>query len=1021
MEFFLSEVFPASSITDVATVSSFYEDCDALAVGLGNRLVIYKIEDQFLHDPRTFELYGEINRVIPIQYSHATQGNLLVILDDLQVCILSADENDHNKIKTVSTGTLSPTSDAPIPKIKHALHPNAVVLQLSNTRLDVFPITSNCKLSIPFFVEIGCKRIIDFHFIGPTAKVTRLAVLTEEFNKANILRLIEIDSLNNSFIEDPEKNVTLPPDTYLLVPYDPENQAIIVAFSTQRAIRVLYNNLTPQTTTATIFTNVPLTKLLPLKPNFYMAIDQANNLRVVKLEKEGNVHFIDVAKCPRPSAIAAISSTLAFIGSELDDSIIYNVEEGVNSSSATVFDVIKNTGPAINFFQDQNKLISIFEKAVIESQEMYGFKPLLKVSCSGFSNIFPFFIESKEMSCFVLSSSNYSKILSTTIDGEYLDYSNLVNFCYNEPTIAFKQLDEHTFLQITNKKIIKFTENNNQIISIDNPDDPNNIFFKASIWNNKLAVSTQNSIQLYDFQENIIAKGSRIVPNGIITALAISESYLAYATTSPSSIIILHTNSLQSDFKTITVKSNVVIIDLLFHCNTIFALHLKDKFSIFNIRNTKIVKEIINCGFHSQMRLINENQIFVCGSNPMIINAINNSQFHGFPLKVDSLNSAIYFNEQLILLNTDSLTFGTLTPPKFVNFSLRSQMPLIDIFKMKDKYISVKKVSPHNEALFLSSDKYEEGIEPFYVFQMNNCFTGYYIEKDYLFIGTNQSVIKFQILDETIQYLAEASISGIFLTNQINTTHPRNNYIYKIGTFRDYMYIQNYNQVIFYTADISTPHECILYPMIPPLVIRDEIIHFACNNQIAAIVNANKTVIIYSYDDFHEKFIPIPSYQSPVEITALSISGTKIICAAANGVVLVLGSVCSFNSAQTEHVVQVSFSIGERITSMRTFPDKTTILGTRKGKVMILRHIKANDKLYSAYEILTSKLQSIGRFTKRLQRYPKIGRYILPGKMIYDLDLIKRFNSLTADEQEKIFKNSTISASDARHLTEMFV
>ncbi|OHT04505.1 hypothetical protein TRFO_28018 [Tritrichomonas foetus] len=1001
-DFFISEVFPASSITDATIITSFFEENDALAVARGNRLVIYRIEDQFLQDERILELYGEILKLIPIQYSHTSQGNLLIILGDLQVCILSADQDEPTIIKTLATGTLAGTCDAPLPPIKHVLHPFAIVLQLSNSRLDVFPITSNSTLDVPFQIEIGCKRIIDFHFIGPTSKVTRLAVLTEEFNKSPTLRMIEIDSTNKTFNEDPEKNVTgLPMDTYLLIPYDPENQAIIVAFSAQQAIRVLYNNLTPKTTTATIFTTVPLITMIAMKPDFYMAIDSSRNLKLVKLGEEGNVHFIDVAKCPQPSAVAAISCNLAFIGSEKDDSKIYTIEEGTNSSSATVFDTIRATGPCLKFYQDGNRIISIFQRAFIDSALAIELKNSLKISCAGFSRVFPFVYDSKDMTCYLLSSSTETKILAQTIDGEFIDFVES-GFIYCYSTIGFYQIntvneESPKYLQITEHQIVLLSTENNSLNIISSVDFQESLI-KSTLHGKTLLIATHNNLHIFDIADTLNKRTFNIPIEGGITAIALNNHYLAYATSSPNTVLILffETNSIirKYDFD--------IVVDLIFEFDKLYALDLMEKVHIIDFQNSEI-DEIQNQGFNTFFSKLNNNQLLICGENPFILNKKN--QY--FPLttghnECSSFIDATFFENQLISLDSEYLSIGSLSMPKFISNSYYSEMPLIDMFYFYKRYFTVRKITANTLAVFASKKKYDkENISPFYIFKPDEKYTGYYTENDNLFLASNYRVFRFIVHAGSIDFLGEKSFGN-----------DQSTQIKKFGTFRDYSYAQFENQIDFYTAEVSNQHGCELYQMFS--LKNDKIVSFDCNNQLAAVINGGKLVIVYSFDDYMERFLPIPPYQSSVNVTSVAVSRTKIICGTENGNVLILGSVCSFNSTSSEQVVQVGFSIGEKITAITTMPNQDIMIGTEKGMVMALKRMQHHDKFQSGYDILSTKLTSIGRFKKRLQRSPKQGRYLLPGKEVYDLDLINRFYHLPTDEQEKLVKNSKMTLNDLK-------
>ncbi|KAH0788907.1 hypothetical protein GPJ56_007202 [Histomonas meleagridis] len=350
MDLLLSEVIQPTGANDACIIQSFMPTLDVLAIAQGDRIIIYPMEDGFIGEPNSFQVYGEIEKIVPIQMSYGESG-MMLILNDLRTCILQNDpDSDSIKIKTLATGNLTPTSNFPRTPIKIATHPTAIVIKYTNFTIEVFPISSHCTLDPPLPITIGCKRIIDFAFVGPTSKVTRLAILSEEFNTPPILRVIDIDLMNSSFTSDPSMDVTLPNDTYKIIPYDPENSSLIIAFSSQQAIRIMYDGLTPTTTTATIFTPYQIIDMFPMSHNFYVSIDSHLTMRYAKIEEQGPVHFVDFGiSVPQPISSVSISSSLAFIASNDSDSVLYNIDQESLPCTVRELETFKSTGGTFSF------------------------------------------------------------------------------------------------------------------------------------------------------------------------------------------------------------------------------------------------------------------------------------------------------------------------------------------------------------------------------------------------------------------------------------------------------------------------------------------------------------------------------------------------------------------------------------------------------------------------------------------------------------------------------------------------
>ena len=322
MSFRIDEIIPASKITDAVLLPSFNMLDDFIAIARGNMLYLHQVTEGYAGEPQTVELFGEILKLIPIRNS--SSANLLVILKDMRSCLI---RNNFDTIETVSTGNIAPSSVIDLPKtVKHAVIPLALVLQLQSHHLTVFPISPNTEFGTPFPIAIGCKRIVDFVFIGPISKVTRLAVLTEEFHSSPTLRMIEFDPSNGSFFEDPAQNIKLPDDTYAILSLLPDTHSIIVAFSSSRAIRVTYSvGLIPQTTTATIFTPSKLTWFAQMCDTFYALIDEKGKIMVSELDETGPIKLVAVADCHKPITVITITESLLFVVYNYGPSTYYTI------------------------------------------------------------------------------------------------------------------------------------------------------------------------------------------------------------------------------------------------------------------------------------------------------------------------------------------------------------------------------------------------------------------------------------------------------------------------------------------------------------------------------------------------------------------------------------------------------------------------------------------------------------------------------------------------------------------------
>ncbi|OHT11415.1 hypothetical protein TRFO_19148 [Tritrichomonas foetus] len=993
MDFAVSEVFPASAVNDAVLVSCFTEDNDALVLARGNKLIVYLVEDEFVGEPKSYDIYGEIEKIIPVRYSRSNQSNLLVILTDLRTCILKSDDYDPSKLVTVSTGTLEHTWDASRGPIRYAIHPTCIIIQLEQYQLDVFPITSNCTLDEPFQIRIGRKKIMNFEFIGPTSKVTRLVVMTEEFSKPPCLHLYDIDSTNRTFSEDSSFDVTLE-NSYLMIPYDLDTHSLVVVFSSDKATRVLYNELTPVQKTATIFTNNPIVKMIPLTPDFYVAIDQVNNLFAVRLEEVGQVRFTQVSKSPPPSEVVAITSNLVFVGSQKEDSIFLTVnhDTGNNSYAVSVFDTIRSTGQILAYRQFGNSILSIYERAIVKSQVMCEFSPLLQIECSNFSRVFSFYYEAKEISCYVLSNDDITKIIGRNMDGEIIEFDEI--FDLDSPTFSFNELGNDTFLQITENKIILVKEDKE--IEVHNLLNP---VIHSVVCENLIAIATlnftnkiENYVSLFEISEGKIKEKIKYNVNGSITAIALSRYFLAIAISCPYKINIygLDNSDILNSFNT------GITIDLSFFGNILYALSPSN--NVYIIQPDLNTIDCLECaGNHNQLKFLQNGQMVVCGTQPAII---QNEKV--YPLNLSKVIDATISDGQVVFLTQNSLQIGNIDQPHYVNKSYTSKCHIVDIISFNDFYV-IARFNPKGQIVFYISDDMlgNTQVYPFGGLKKNEKYVGYYISQNNLYISTNNKIIRYCYQNDTFELYG---------------SKPFKKQIFKIGAFRDYLLIQLCEDIQFYHVINRDDRKCTLQQSPLNISNNGRVMCSAFNDQIIAFMYSKKIISIYSFDDFNERFVPLPQpYQSSETVTALSIVGETVIITTKSGNIFSLDMVDT--QPKYDIVSRCTFNVGVRVVNMTTLPDNTLMIGATDGMTLRVESLRPKSgRFYELYKILAQKMKSVGFFRKDFQRSAKFGHNLTVSMQMCDYDLVRTFLQLNEQEQKAVLEGTDISVEQAKEI-----
>jgi hypothetical protein len=983
----LSELFPPSSITDAVFIPNFLDDVDALVTAQGNRLVVNAFEGGMSTEEKRYEIYGEISRLIPIRDSI-----LLVLLTDLRACILSYDQD----FVTISSANLMPANDCQIPPPKFAHHPMVIVLQLASYQLQVFPIDSH-SIGAPFPITIGCREIIDFVFIGPLSKVTRLAVLIREFTQSTVLRIIEIDSSEGSYSETSAPNVPLPADAYSIIAFDPDNQSIVVVFSSQQAIRVLYNvALTPKVTTATISTPDPLIKMIPLEPNFYIAVDQGLRLRVVKLEGQGTVHFVDVDTAPHPTALVAISPRLAFVASATDDSVFFAIDARSQHQISSVCSTIKQTGPVRSFVCEDDNLLTICDRAVIETALAIPFNVHLKIEATEWIRFWTVVLDSG--TAFLLTNGETSFVIRQNDDGEFVEVSE-APFVAVTQTIHCSPISGGRTVQVLDDKILVHDGDGLCELELDG------IAYAAN-WGNALAVVHQRkTISLFDIADDIVLK-ARFTQNRFISGIAVSETAIAVSFIAPFSVVVYsHKGDQIREF-----AMNAALVALAYDGSSrLIAAKATDSLLIVS----DIVTEIPCQGAHCGLIRLSQDSLLIAGSSPAILRGDCLT-----PLKCCPTLSAAVSDDQVYVLSSDGLYIGDFGSPEYFSDALTSDYPFLAIHSIAGWYFTARLCPAQSEIrLYKSKEKFcLTERDPFHVISAGELFQGFVCDGNNLLVCTRSrdgdqgcerrsEITRFLFTGGTVARVGE-KVFRFAITG--------------FGRFRDFLYLVFDNQVDFFTLDTVSQRGCHLTKLFS-LEDFPRILHFSFTSQIAVTVGPSRTLSAYAFDAFGQRFISLPSHQATQEITGVTVLDDGVIYATEQGNICRVEIVSPAGAAgSSEFQLTESFSIGDRVTCLESGPRGSVLIGTEKGMIAKLRPLATTRRFAELYAIIAQKVTSLGRFQKSIERLARTGKYYTTRRDVCDTGVVQAFKKLRNDQKRAVLVDTDFTFEEADALLKDF-
>lgn len=608
MSFAISEVLEPTSVTAAELIPSFSPNGDVLAAARGNRLYLYPIEGEILGTPKIVTLYGTIFKVIPLKTSMVS--NILVILTDLRSCILNCD--DDGNINTISSGNLTPSPPClPLDEIKYAVIPSALVIKFHSNDLTVIPINSESELGTPFPITLSCKSIVDFVFIGPISRVTRLAVLTNEFHDSPKLHLFEIDLTNNVGTEDINQTVSLPEDTYMIFPYLPETHSVVMSFSSVKAISVTYaSGLPPKPSSFTIFTPNKLPWLAQMKENFYAFIDDVGTVRVSEISEDNTLRFTDIGKTSIPSAVVAVTESLLFVAAKSGPASLYEVHHTKLEKK-----MIIDSADSVREFTGNHIL---FNCAIARMDRVIKVRPSFVLQMKNMTNVWA--NGTPDNDYFVLSTPQNTFFLQG-MDGVYEDSTG--DRITDEPTILFS-FEPSVHVTPTRASFgddIKAGE-----------------FTCAACSSSSVVLVSPQEAVLYSLDHTVLHKFE-----GSFIAAAMSDNLLALATINTLRVF----NTEYEEITSVGLISPVASIAI--HRGNIYAAHSFGYVTIISGGRAHTVK----CdGFHSSARVIND-KVVVFGEIPVCFDG-SEMMLYGQPRTLDGC----FLNGSTVSVMRDGLSFG---------------------------------------------------------------------------------------------------------------------------------------------------------------------------------------------------------------------------------------------------------------------------------------------------------------------------------------------------------------------------
>ena len=578
-------LLPRSDVCAAALLPLFDEQNDFLALAMGNQLLYDRVDSLESWNPKCVEFFGEIVDVVPLFNLYSLHSNLLVIFDNFKAAVFDASGTEKQTLN------LCPSLEAKMPSnLKCAIHPNCLAFAFGNCHIRILPVSSRSLIEKPFTVDVGCKRIRKLCFAGPLSKVVRLVVLAEDFANTTSLHAIDLDLGNGTYELDPRRTVEMAHEMYTLASLLPADCSTVVALSSNRAESVMYmSGVTPNVSTATIFTTDKIMDIKELSGNLFAYVDEKGRVGKVELHETGRTTFVTVYE-PENSMkgdffLVTLKENLVFVGAEHGDSIVLDLSQG-----ARVVKLFPSSGLVKYTQMMESGYFLQSERSLIDSKISLGVQKLSCFPAKGFETIW-----CGESGNSVLLSGSCGTI-EVSLKGERINGSS-----YNSkfPTL-FAQALSGTFVWLTTERLViqNVLDKADEFVAGD-ADAQRNFVCAATL--EKCFLFGSDGRELHSFS----GEGGRI------KSVSICSSFLAVLSDS------IRVYSLD-DYKLLRLFPSEQVMDICFDPHeSLVALSSTEKIFVHRI-NSVASTELLLTGVHFSLHKTHRG-LLISGTNPSVI------------------------------------------------------------------------------------------------------------------------------------------------------------------------------------------------------------------------------------------------------------------------------------------------------------------------------------------------------------------------------------------------------------------
>ena len=975
-------IFPLKSqagVTDAVLVRNYEGHRDVFVIARGSLLQFAAYVGNDIKVRFEFNLFGTVAKLVPIRHPGDAQANLLIILEDKRYAVL---RSVSGKATTVQYGNLCSSTGVPLDApFQVRQGPHGILVQFFHQVIQYFRIGPNSQLLAPFNCVVSAKSVIDFDFLGGRDGSVKLVVLVEDFKNKTKVQVYEADEQAQLFVLKPASCVELKRDAYKLQLLTDNS---VIVFTTDAAYRLTFQSSgQPAQQSSSIYTSNPLCLFAKMGPNLVLAADNGMNLLQMFTATNGRVKVNRIGGINVPVALIAISGDTALAVAKDGISSIITLSGQDDELKAEIVDA-----PIVS--ESLKKIVEVKDNEFVglcNGCRAHIVRQSLKIE-KGYTIAMPgatgvWFCGDDTL---IVSFGRGSRMVKFDSMKGLVACPNS-SLITNEPTIGVATLGDNSFIQVTRSAV-----NIANVAML----QPGHILC-CSISNDLISVVVGSGstceVELIDFSGQILRS---IVISSPAEAVACNGTLVAVACWSDNSVLAFNVE----DARLVRKITGVTGIAMRFTKNYLVVVNAKDACTLYSLADESEVHSLHCEGLHYSIVPIDDEKVIVTGEKPVLIDGavLKGCDFDSFTCGTVTGNSMALLSDEKLYLCT-SRGFSMSVHEEVL------QNNIVDAayIEEENKFIVVSE-SKGRMSLSISSHPLTSlsssvtDLDPSY---------GAYVgiaavckdDMKLVVIVLGKNLLVYQLSDNLLHKRSELAVHAV----------P-----FCIHSFCEGIIVGYRTSFHFYAPDVVSRSDVRL-KKVTEVLTQGSSSFISCDESIVAVADELQSLVLYEYDDTTCKFTEHARNCVDLGLISCCMRGDDYFCADSKGNFfrMVIGETKNVESCDL--IIVGCCHIGEPVRSMCVFAGEEVrlLLATELGQYIEVIGFDPEPPLHALYQQLEWQLQSIGKFNARIYRAVKLGQFIPPSPVFYDIGVLRLFMSLDKPTQATICSKSGVDVDTA--------